>query len=277
MSSAEIDNHPAATSGADPILRHGDCLGGAGARRIDLRVGTAGADQLGELRVPHGQHAEQEAPVELERLPGNGFLQVGDATVDLLPQARLAVRPDHAFAQVLEHGELIAPGVVGVVARHFVGEGVVAREDGGEDHAGVVAQGVGQSPSFGQLRARGGALVTHGQRDTRVAQGVDAGRDGQAGDAVERLDALRLDAELLAKIERAAARRELDHVSRIPDLLEGRASVVALHQARDVLVQHRAPEARRNGVNELLAAQDPGDVAVIEDVVGPRQSRGTRR
>ena len=62
-------DHPAAAAGADPILRHRDRLGGAGARRIELRIRTARADQLGELRVPHGQHAEQEAPVEVGTAP----------------------------------------------------------------------------------------------------------------------------------------------------------------------------------------------------------------
>ena len=112
------------------------------------------------------------------------------------------------------------------------------------------------------------------QRDAGVAQRVDAGGDGQAGDAVERGDALRRNAELRAKIERAAARRQLDHVSGIVDRFEGGASVLALHQARDVLVEHGAAEARRNDVDELLAAQDAGDVAVIEDAVGPGQSQG---
>ena len=61
------DDHPAAAPGADPVLRQSDRLGGARARRIDLRVRAPCADQLGELRVPHGEHPEQETAVEVER------------------------------------------------------------------------------------------------------------------------------------------------------------------------------------------------------------------
>ena len=48
--------------------RHG--LRRARAGRIDLRVRTARADQFGELRVPHREHAEQETAVERVRLLG---------------------------------------------------------------------------------------------------------------------------------------------------------------------------------------------------------------
>ncbi len=61
-------DHAAAAASADPVLGQRQRLGGAGARRVELGVGASSADQLGELRVAHGQHAEQEAPVELERL-----------------------------------------------------------------------------------------------------------------------------------------------------------------------------------------------------------------
>ena len=101
--------------------------------------------------------------------------QFGDPPIDLLPQNRLAVRPGQAFAQVPQHRQLVAAGAIGVVARHFVRKRVIAGKDGGEDHAGIVAQGVGQPPPLWELRALAGALVAHGQGDARIAQRVDAG------------------------------------------------------------------------------------------------------
>ena len=65
------------------------------------------------------KHAEQEAPVELVRLLRDGVLQFGDAPVDLLTQSRLAVRVRPAFAQVFQHGQLLAARAVGVVARQL--------------------------------------------------------------------------------------------------------------------------------------------------------------
>ena len=62
------DDHAAAPAAADPVLGNGDALGRAGAGGVDLRVGAARADVLGELAVAHGQDAEQEAAVERVRL-----------------------------------------------------------------------------------------------------------------------------------------------------------------------------------------------------------------
>ena len=50
--------------GPDPVLGKGDALGGARARGVDLGVRPARADDLGELGVPHRQHAEEEPAVE---------------------------------------------------------------------------------------------------------------------------------------------------------------------------------------------------------------------
>ena len=78
------DHHAAAAAGADPVLGERDGLGGAGAGRVDLRVRPAGADELGELRVAHRQHAEQEAAVELVGVAArSSCLQVVDAPVEL--------------------------------------------------------------------------------------------------------------------------------------------------------------------------------------------------
>ena len=117
----------------------------------------------------------------------------------------------------------VAASAVGEVARHDFGIGVIAGESGGEDHAGIVAQGVGQTPPLGKLRALGGGLVAHDQRDAGIAQGVDAGGDGQAGDAVERGQALGGNAEFALQIESAAAAGQLDHIRHIGDGLEDAA------------------------------------------------------
>ena len=70
----------------DPILRDRNGLSGAGAGCIELGVGTARSDELGKLRVTHGENAEQETPVK-----DIGFLiergaQVGNLPLDLLAQ-----------------------------------------------------------------------------------------------------------------------------------------------------------------------------------------------
>ena len=61
----------------------GDGLRRARARRVDLRVRAARADQLGELRVAHGQDAEQEPAVERVGRPARAAAEVVDAPVDL--------------------------------------------------------------------------------------------------------------------------------------------------------------------------------------------------
>jgi len=76
------DDAPAA-AGADPVLRQGDALRGAGARRVDVRVRAARADELGELRVPHRQDLEDEAAVEGVAVLLDGRLQLVDAMVDV--------------------------------------------------------------------------------------------------------------------------------------------------------------------------------------------------
>ncbi len=138
-------NHAAATAAADPILGDGDGLGRAGAGGVDLRVGAARADVLGELAVAHRQDAEQEAPVKDVRLALQRVAQCGDAPVEFVQ--RRFIRG--VGAQVFQHRQLLHPVAVGVVAGEFVGETVAARKGAGEDDAGLVAQRFGQHPAFG--------------------------------------------------------------------------------------------------------------------------------
>ena len=120
--------------------------------------------------------------------------------------------------------------MVGVISRHDLGVRVVAGERGAENHAGVVAQGVGQAPAVRQLRSFGGGLVTHDQRNAGIAHGVDSHGDRQPRDPVEGSEMLGRNAELLFQIEGAAPARQLDHIGDIGDGLKRRLSVVALHQ-----------------------------------------------
>mmetsp|Transcript_6497 Transcript_6497/g.18619 ORF Transcript_6497/g.18619 Transcript_6497/m.18619 type:complete len:284 (+) Transcript_6497:1219-2070(+) len=52
------------------VLRHGNGLGGPGAGRVGLRVGTPAARQLGELRVSEDQHAKEELAIKDVLLAG---------------------------------------------------------------------------------------------------------------------------------------------------------------------------------------------------------------
>ena len=195
-----------------------------------------------------------------------------DAPVDLLHQNGMAIRLYLTGEQAFQHSQLLAAGVVRVVARHLIGERVQPGEGGGKNHAGIVAQSVGQSPAIGQLRAFARGLVAHDQRDAGVAQCVDARGDRQLSDTVEGGHAFAGNAEFIFQIERAAAACQLDDVCDTVDGLERGLAVLALHQARDVFVEHGAAEARGDRIDELIAAQNAADVGIIEDVLGSGQA-----
>ena len=175
-------------------------------------------------------------------------------------------------APLLQHRQLLATGMVGIVARHDLGVRVIAREGRAHDHAGVVAEILGQAPAIEKLGSPGCCLVTHDQRDAGIAQGVDSSGNRQACHAIERGDAIGRDTEFAFQIELTAASGELNRVANIVDQLERRLAVLALQQARDVLVDHSATEAVWNGCNELIAVQQTGDVGVVEDVIGAGQT-----
>ena len=92
-----------------------------------MGVGTARADEFGELRMSHGQDPEQEAPVEDVRFFVDGGAQLVDAPLYFLHKSGITIPFDRAGEQAFEHGQLLAAFVVGVVARHLIGEGVVTR------------------------------------------------------------------------------------------------------------------------------------------------------
>ena len=110
------DDAPAA-SGVDPVLRQRDRLRRARARGVHLRVRAARADQLGELRMAHGEHAEQEAAVERIGLPLERRAALVDEAVDLGRQDVVAVgRLVEPGAQPVQEVQLLAQRAVGVIA-----------------------------------------------------------------------------------------------------------------------------------------------------------------
>ncbi len=236
-------DHPRATARADPVLGEGDRLRRARARRVDLRVRAAGADELGELRVPHREDAEQEAPVERVLVLGELEPQVVDPALDLDARDRVALRD--AREDLLELAQLLAPGAVAPEPVELVGELVVARERRAEHDPGVVAQRRGQGPAVRELRAGGRRLVVLDERDARVAQRVDARADRELRRAAERREPPGVDAEVVLEVHLPGARRELDDVGDVVDRLEVRLAVLALHEAGDVAVGDLVAHARR--------------------------------
>ena len=163
------DNHAVAAPGTDPVLRQRYGLRGARARGVDLRVGSPGANEFGKLRMAHGKSFKQESPIENIRLFFNRGAQLLDAAVQLLRHIGMTIRFDHPCEQALQSGQLIAAGMIRVVAGHFIRERIVTGKCRCEDHTGVVAQSVRQPPAIRQLRPFGGCLVAHDQRDTGVS------------------------------------------------------------------------------------------------------------
>ena len=235
------DDHAATAPGPDPVLGQAHRLGRARAGRVHLGVGSAGADVLGELRVAHGEDAEQEATIEDEAVLAQQGFRLLDPTVELGEGRGRRPASVESRPQVPQQGELLPATAVLVVARHVLGEGVEAGEGGSEDDPGVVAQRVGKGPAVGQRRPAGRRLVAHHERDARVAQGLEARPDREPGHDVEGGDPLGGDAELLLQVEGPRPAGQLDDVGDVVDGLEARLAHLALDQAHDVLVRHAAP------------------------------------
>ena len=68
-------------------------LGGARASGVDLRVGTAGADEFGELRMSHRQDSGAGSAGRRRRVLFDGGAQLVDVPVDLLRQGGMTIRP----------------------------------------------------------------------------------------------------------------------------------------------------------------------------------------
>ncbi len=121
------DHDTAATPGADPVLgdRHRLCRARAGC--VQLGVWAARADQLGELRVTHGQDAEQEPAVELVGSARDRGRQRVNAVVDLRERVCSGgfrnVEP-----QRLELLQLLAPRTVALVGGDHAHQSVTPRK-----------------------------------------------------------------------------------------------------------------------------------------------------
>ena len=159
------DDYPAAPPGANPVFRQSDPLRSARAGGVDLRIRTPGTDELGKLRMSHRQNSEQEAPVEEIRLCFEGGTQLVDAPAYLFSEAICSRRPE---AQLFQRGQLLTAALVRVITGRLIGERVAARESGGKNHTGIVAQSLRQPPPLRQLGTFAGGFIVHGQRDAGV-------------------------------------------------------------------------------------------------------------
>ena len=271
------DDHSAAPTLLDPVLGHSDRLRGARTGSVHLGVRTAGADDVGELRVTHRQDAEEEPTVELVRVCGEFVLDVADAAVDLGERSVGCVGLADPGADGTQLVELETAGVVALEPADLVDQLVEARERRCEDDAGVVAECVGQAPSIGQLAADVSGAVSLDERQSGVAECVDAGCDRELRGAAKSGHPLGFDTELGGQIELAGAGSELDDVGDAVDGLEGRSAGVALGQPDDVLVGDLGAEPARDHVDELLTVEESGEVAVVEEALGARRAQRSAR
>ena len=122
-----------------------------------------------------------------------------------------------------------------------------------------------------------GRLVVQDERDAGVAQRVDARGDRQLGVAPERGQAVGVDAELLAEVERAGARRQLDDVVGLVDRLEAALPSSPLTRRVMCLSSISRRSAAGDHVDALLAVEQAADVGVVEEPLGARAARARRR
>ncbi len=255
------DDHAAGAPGADPILGDGDGVGGGGAGSVDMGVRAARPDVFGELGMSHRQDAEDVAPVEVVVEAANLGLQFGNAFLESLFQVGLLRR--HQGRHAAQFLELAAQGPVLVEAGGILGHPVEAGESRGEDHAGLIGQRFGQFPAVRQEGAGGSSFVSHHERDAGVAQGFNAGGNGQLGGNVNRLETVLGDAKLLHRVELAALAGQFEGQVEVVNLLHDRPGL-ALHQPDGTLFEHGASRLLRQRLDAHFTPQQGEDVAVIE-------------
>ena len=165
-----------------------------------------------------------------------------------------------------------------MVALQFVGHAIHAGEGRGENHPGLVAQGLGEHPSVGQVGAPAGAPVGLHQRQPGLVQGVQTSGYGHLGSAVERLDQRSRHTILGVQVEAASAPGQTNNIRGLVNRDKLAAAVLALHQPDNVFAQHQVAEALGDEVNELLAAQNALDVVGVHQGLagtGESQARAT--
>ncbi len=256
----------AATAGLNPILGHGHCLGGAGTRAVGADVGAARADVFRKLGMPHVEHAEKEAPVKVIGMRLDFGLQARDAALEFSAQSRAAVGL-RALLQTAQLFQAFAANAVLIISGDDPGQGVHARKGRSENHTGFVAHFLGQHPAIGQLRAPGGGLVAHYQRNAGITQRLDAGGNRELRDDVERAQTIFGIAEVMHQIQRFGPCRELDHLAQVLNDFEPAVALRGFHQPRDVFVDHCAAERHGHRPDELVAAQHALDIGIIEDAL----------
>ena len=155
-------------------------------------------------------------------------------------------------APAFQHRQFFAAGMVGMIARNDLGERVVTGKRRAENHAGVVAHGVGQSPAVGQLRAFAGGLVAHDQRDAGVAQRVDARRNRQSGNAIQGCQMFGGTPNSLSRSKAPPRPASLMTSRDIRDVLKsGLSPFSLLTRRRMCFSDHGIAELCRDGANEL--------------------------
>ncbi len=252
--------HPPAAAAADPVLGHADAERGRGAGRVELDVGAAGADQLGQLGMAHGQGAEDELAIETVARAQLGF--------ELLQPPADGLELAHLFGQGAQLVDAGLQAIAAVLAFELADQRIHARKGRGEYDAGLVGQCGRQPPALRQLGAGAGGAVVHHQRQAGVAQSQQAGGDRQLGGDVERGHLIRLQAELGHRIEAAAAAGQPGHPVRVIDDLEGRAPGRVLEQPGDALIGQAPALALIERIDARVACQQPLVVVGGEDLAG---------
>ncbi len=134
--------------------------------------------------MAHRQDAEEEAPVEVERILFDFGPELGDPRVERGHRCRVAFAD--LRAQAFELFQPPSSGLVGLEPLDDLRIGVVSGEGGAEDDSRVVLHFLGERPPRRKLRPGRGGLVSHHERDPGVAQRLDPGGDGQLGHPVQR-------------------------------------------------------------------------------------------
>ena len=246
------DDHPTTAALCDPILGERDGLGAARTRRIDLGVGTASPDVLRQLRVSHRERFEDEPPVELIGITFELALKLGDVAVELDADG-LAASIAEASSKGLKLAEEHTLRMVLEVGAELSRVHVEPRKRRAENHTGVIAHRLGQTPAFRQLRALRGGLVVHHQRNTGIAKRFDPRCHGHPRGRVHGVHSLLRNPEVGRQRDVPTPPGKLDDLGRRVDRLESGPALVGLDQSRDLLVRHRTSKPDRDRVDEGFA------------------------
>ncbi len=268
-------DHPAAAPRADPILRNSQGVCGGGASSVHVRVGTARANILGKLRVPHRQHSEDELAIKLIIQRCQLAFQFSDASFQGCTQVvRARWNPSQHPAQLVELPRQLlmftkAPGFFG----HLIQSG----ESRAKDHPSFILHRLGQLPAVRQKGPLAGLAISHRQRDACVAQSFNACRDRQPGRNIESLHPLAGHAKLFHQVELPTLPPQFDSLIGLIQHFHDRAGL-ALHQAGHAFLDHSVAQRIGQRFDPVFAAQQVANVVIAEHVlVSPRQAQPRAR